>query len=127
VTAPFTDLGPGRIEVAEDRFDVWGIVEMLGHKILAGRVSEHVIAGQAFIRVDVPETPQEAAFTKLLGPGSIYAISPCSEELARAAAGRLHSEPIPVYIPKQLPSGPTRVEDAELEDPLDDDDDDRPR
>jgi len=93
----------------------------------AGRVSEHVIAGQAFIRVDVPETPQEAAFTKLLGPGSIYAISPCSEELARAAAGRLHSEPIPVYIPKQLPSGPTRVEDAELEDPLDDDDDDRPR
>ena len=125
MTAPSPDLAPGRIEVAEDRFDVWAIVEMLGHKILAGRVTEHVVAGQAFIRVDVPETPQEAAFSKLLGPGSIYAISPCSQELARAAAARLHAEPIPVYIPKALPAGPQLATEAELEDD-DDDDDGRP-
>jgi len=123
MTAPSPDLAPGRIEVAEDRFDVWAIVEMLGHKILAGRVTEHVVAGQAFIRVDVPETPQEAAFSKLLGPGSIYAISPCSQELARAAAASLHAEPIPVYIPKALPAGPQLATEAELEE--DDDEDER--
>lgn len=48
-------------------------------------------AGHGFIRVDVPETTgpygdQRPAFSKVLGPSSIYAITPCTEEVARAAA-----------------------------------------
>ena len=38
--------------------DAWAIVEALGHNLFAGKVSEHVIGGAGFIRVDVPELPE---------------------------------------------------------------------
>lgn len=83
-------------------FDVFAIVELFGHARIAGRVTEQVIAGQGFIRVDVPETPSQPGFTRMFGPSAIYSITPVSEEIATAAAHSIRVEPVNVYM--ALPS-----------------------
>ena len=82
---------------------MWAIVEIFGHQRIAGFMSEHVIAGQGFVRVDVPEVPAAsgdgivAAHSKLYGPGAIYAINPVDEALARMAAGQIRHAPVDSY------------------------------
>lgn len=82
---------------------MWAIIEIFGHQRIAGFMTEQVIAGQGFIRVDVPELPGEtsmepiAAHSKLYGPGSIYAISPVDETLARLAAQQIRHVPVSSY------------------------------
>lgn len=119
----------------QEGFDAWALVEIMGHKRLAGRVCEHVIAGQAFVRVDVPEVVDGdgeaiAAFSKFIGPGSIYAITPIAEEIARQMARSLSERPVPVWelgnLTRGLPA-PSRAnyEGVGMEgDPDDDFDDD---
>lgn len=62
------------------------IVELFGHQVIAGLVSEQQIGGTSFVRVDVPETKTRPAFTKFFGPGAIYAITPVDEATAMQAA-----------------------------------------
>lgn len=81
-----------------DSFDNFCIVELFGHQKIVGRVTEQVIGGQAFVRVDVPQTKRHAAFTRLFGGGAIYSITPVSEEIAKAAAEQIYAEPVTVYI-----------------------------
>lgn len=90
--------------------DSWAVVEVMGHNTFAGRVREHVIGGTAFIRVDVPAIaeskevqygneytyPAIPAFTKIIGAGSIYAITPCSEEIALKMAKRDRTKPVQI-------------------------------
>lgn len=87
-------------------FDSYCIVEFFGHQKIAGRVTEQVIGGQTFIRVDVPATTRHPQFTRMFGSGAIYSITPVSEEIARRAAERVYAEPVTVYIEpsRQLPS-----------------------
>lgn len=79
---------------ARDWQPTWCVVEVMGHNQYAGLVTEQVVAGTAFIRVDVPEIGDQPAFSKLLGGGSIYAITPCSEAVAREAARRRRAAPL---------------------------------
>lgn len=132
------------LDVQEKRpFEAWAVVELLGHRQIAGRVTEESIAGTNMLRVDVPELSAERpGHTKYFGGGSIYAIHPCSEELARQAAARLcaNNSLLPVYVPAleearevlrqaaaaraavpALPSGSTGP-DYDEEDEFDDDD-----
>lgn len=78
-------------------FSGWAIVEVMGHHVYAGHVTEQTVAGAALIRVDVPEASGRPAYTKLLGAGSIYAITPCSEEIARARAAASTETPVSIY------------------------------
>lgn len=109
-------------ETEQTAFDCYAIVEILGRKVVAGRVTEQVIAGQGFIRVDIPAVKDQAAFTQLYGPGSIYAITPTTEEIARAYVARNVGAPIQPYqlaLPKE--TGSRLVSDAD-EDTDDQDD-----
>ena len=81
-------------------FDQWCIVEIMGRQVIAGRVTEQVIGGTAFIRVDVPEVDDEPAFTRFYGSSAIYAMTPVSEEVARVALKRFRPEPVNVYVPE---------------------------
>lgn len=103
----------GRTTMAEP-FEGWGIVEVLGHKQFAGKISEHVIGGGALLRVDVPESVSQAsghqgftrpAYSKLIGLGSIYMVTPTTEDVARKAAAQLalYNDPLPVELPKLVP------------------------
>jgi hypothetical protein len=105
-----------------DKFEAWAIVELFGHTTIAGKVSEQSIGGCSFVRVDVPEQEGHAAYTRLLGQGAIYAINPCSEEIARATAARLRPAPVLAYAPsvRALAADPLGFE----EDPDGGDDDD---
>jgi hypothetical protein len=88
-----------------DAFDNFCIVELFGHQKIAGRVTEQVIGGQSFIRIDVPQTKRHAPFTRMFGSGAIYSITPVSEEIAAAAAEQIYIAPVTVYIEpsRQLP------------------------
>lgn len=81
-------------------FDSWAIVELFGHQRIAGKVTEQAIGGGSFLRVDVPECSGQAAFTKFYGAAAIYAITPTSEELARAALRQIQPEPVSIWIPE---------------------------
>lgn len=82
-----------------EKFDAWCVVEVMGRRVHGGRVTEQTLGGATFIRIDVPEIAPagRAAFTKLLTAGSIYAITPCSEETARRVAARSGDGPMHVY------------------------------
>ena len=91
--------------MTQETFEQWSIVEIMGHQTYAGFVSEQTIGGASFVRVDVPGAGPngEGAFTKLFGAGSIYCITPTSEEFARAAAARLDARPVSLYVPEYRP------------------------
>lgn len=94
-------------------FDTFALVELFGHQKIAGRVTEQVVAGQGFVRVDVPETSRAGAFTRLFGSGAIYSITPISEDLMKQAAERIYVEPVTVYIPaaRQIDAGEDDIDD----------------
>ncbi len=106
---------------ASTGFEVgWAIVELMGHRRLAGFVSEQVIAGSAFLRIDVPSDPPA---TQFYSAGAVYAITPTSEDTARRAAGVGKVAPVNRW---ELPAPPNAaVDDAEevAEDDLDAEDD----
>lgn len=77
--------------------DTWGILEIMGHVRLAGRISEQTIGGTAFVRIDVPEIGDRPSFSKLYGAGSIYSISPTTEDIARSVAETIQADPISPY------------------------------
>jgi hypothetical protein len=79
--------------------DTWAIVELFGHARIAGRISEYAIGGSSFVRVDVPEVGEGAAFTRLYGQGAIYSITFVDEETARQAVQAIRPAPLTIYIP----------------------------
>lgn len=113
--------------------ETWAIVELFGHNTVAGYISEQTIAGNAMLRIDVPEVGERPAYTKYYGATAVYGITPCDENAARIAANNLRTRPIELWIVperKALP-GSAEVDDPDLEyergrDYDDVDDDDRP-
>lgn len=81
----------------ESKFEVFAIVELFGHQKLAGKVAEQSIGAATFIRIDVPETTTQPAFTRLVNPSAIYAINPTTEEVVKARAEQLQSAPIEAW------------------------------
>jgi len=113
----------------ETAFKGWAIVELMGHRKLAGHCSEATIAGTAFLRLDVPSDPP---VTQYYGGSAIYCITPTTEDLARKIAEQSRPTPVHVYeLP--APRTPTaqeiedsieRAEDFDSDDGDPDDEDD---
>jgi hypothetical protein len=84
--------------------DEWALVEIMGHKTVVGRITEAVIAGAAFLRIDVPAFNGKPAFTQFYGAGSVYCISPMSEDVARGllTQSRFRNEPVSRFELPQL-------------------------
>lgn len=110
--------------------NTWAIVEMFGHQKIAGLLRTENMGAAVLLRVDVPEVPQSTdkyltyeydaegkyqqiqkervrpalqAMTKYLGVGAIYAITPCSEEVARQMVAELRIAP-PVHLQMPAPA-----------------------
>ena len=95
------------------RFDGWCILELMGHQREIGYVTTEYYGPAALFRVDTPEIPEREyelkrpeydnesgryipvgskvkrvaipAKSRLVAPGALYAMNPCTEETARKA------------------------------------------
>jgi hypothetical protein len=106
---------------AEGVFEGWAIVELFGHRRLAGYVREQEIAGSTFVRLDVPDVapdadPDAAVATQYYNPSAVYCLTPTSETTARAVAAL--SQPAPVKrweLPAATPEDASERRDDDLE------------
>jgi hypothetical protein len=104
-----------------EAFEGWAILELMGHRRLAGWVSEQTLAGTTFIRLDIPageeETPhalydpseQSYAVTQFYSPAALYCLTPTTKDMALAVAKHNHPTPVQRW---ELP--PARPEDTPM-------------
>lgn len=81
----------------EKAFEAWGLLELFGHQRLAGRLSEQVIGGCHFLRIDVPAYGDIPEYTRFFTQGAIYGMTPTTEDIARRLAANLKARPIQQY------------------------------
>lgn len=81
-------------EMDNTKFEEWAILELMGHRRLAGKITDAVIGGGAFLRIDIPMDDDKWT-TQYYSPQSVYCISPVSEELARMVSK--NNQPAPVH------------------------------
>lgn len=96
----------------EQTFDQWCVLELMGHRRVAGRVREVQLAGAGFLRLDIPATEGHGAQTQFISPGSVYALHPVDEAVARHMAGQLRPEPVHRW---ELPSAEVVGDDPDYD------------
>jgi len=94
-------------------FEGWAILELMGHRRLAGYLSEVSLAGGSFVRIDVP-TDINKSVTQFYSAAAIYCITPTSEETARAVAKG--AQPAPVQRWELPPARPPEPDDDDVGD-----------
>jgi hypothetical protein len=97
-----------------DTFAEWAILEIMGHRRLAGHVTEQEIAGRGFLRLDVPSDPP---VTQYYSPDSVFAIHPVTEETARAAAALARPAPVSRWELEPSRASVAGEDDGQGEDP----------
>lgn len=105
-----------RMDMSDEKVELWCIVELLGHVRLAGRLTEEERFGSKMGRLDIPT--EEGFVTQWFGGGSVYRITAVTEQVARDAAKR--SSPAPVNqwdYPRRVAAAP--VEDNDPSDEVD--------
>ena len=81
----------------------WATVELFGRQKIAGELSEETVAGDTFLRVDVPQVEEHPGFSRVYGSEAIYCITPVTEDVARMAAIRLQVNHSPSGYPSFSP------------------------
>lgn len=74
-------------------FEGWAILELMGHRRLAGYVRPVEIAGAGMLRIDVPGDGSEAVATQYYSPSSLYCLTPTTEAIARTVAKSSRPQP----------------------------------
>ena len=97
------------------KFELSAIVELFGHSRMAGKVTEQTIGSASFIRIDVPETKQQPAFTRLVNPSAIYAINPVTEEVMFTMAEEMSNKPIDAWDIRTMQRKLLALKESELE------------
>lgn len=96
--------------------ETWAIVDLMGHRRLAGRLSEEEKFGSKLGRLDIPDAEGNWR-TEYFGGSSVYSIAIVTEAVARHVAAKPGLQPVSSWdFPKMLPQAP--IED-ELPESLD--------
>jgi hypothetical protein len=98
----------------------WAILELLGRRTLAGRVYEVQRFGSVLGAIDIPDTsptatPDTFRRTQLFNAGSIYCLTYCTEEAARAAAAQQQRWEQPETHYQALPARTAQEPESEEE------------
>ncbi len=145
------------MDTPQAKFDGWAIVDVLGHQRYVGYVTTEAYGQAVLFRVDVPAlearervtkrpgtvgdryvpagtTVIEGAvdgYTKLIGSGSIYTLTPCTKEAALVALEAMQARPLmSASLPPERTIGAGEFQAAldsiegDYEGDSDDDDDD---
>lgn len=85
--------------MSDDIFEGWAILELMGHRRLAGYVREQEIAGAGMLRLDIhgTETGDAAVATQFYSPAALYCLTPTTEDIARKLGERLRPAPVTRY------------------------------
>lgn len=102
-----------------DKFEAWGLVELMGHQRVAGRLSEQPLGGGNLLRVDIPSG--ESFRTAYYGASAIYAVHITDEAAARKLADGMGTRPPYAYelsqaVARIAPSAPVYDDSSERED-----------
>lgn len=88
------------------------ILELMGHRRIAGLVSEVSQYGTTMIRVDIPSDPP---VTQFYGGSAIYAMTPTTQDVVDALARNIGMTP-PVYAYElRLPEKASASDDGSTE------------
>jgi hypothetical protein len=93
----------------------------MGHRRLAGLVTETELAGHGVLRLDVPapeavegavtgESPSDWESTQFYSPTALYCLTPVSEETARRVAHLHRPQPVQQW---ELPSPPVTAPEVD--------------
>ena len=93
-------------------FESWAILELMGHRQRPGFVREVEIANGKLLRVDIPTPTGDV--TEFYGISSVYALRPCTEEIARQAAK--YQDPRPIKPVSYRPDDERRQTAIDYED-----------
>jgi hypothetical protein len=81
--------------MSEDKQELgWTVVELMGHRRLGAFVTEQEVAGQGFLRLEIPGDEGEPPATQFVSPASVYCLTPTTEAMARAVAARNRPAPV---------------------------------
>ncbi len=94
-------------------YEGWAILELMGHRRLAGRVSEAEIAGAKLLRIDVPGEGDSVKATQFYSAAAVYCLTPTTEETARKVAALAAPAPVQQW---ELPALPAKAPVYENED-----------
>jgi hypothetical protein len=66
----------------------WAIVEIYGHQRIVGNVTVDPVEFSGMVRIDVPDLLKDgevvrAGFTRYLGKGAVYSLTPVDEAIVR--------------------------------------------
>lgn len=103
----------------QEKFESFAIVEIMGHIKVAGMARTIPFGNTTMLRVDIPETKKQPAFTKMYGMHSVFSISPVDEGTARECAEAFNVNPIQIWeversIEKRVQEGVKAGVDREL-------------
>ena len=101
------------VNITEESGGAWGVVQLMGKKIVAGYLQTSEMFGAPLLRVDIPKTDTTPEYTQLFGYSALYGITLTSEEVARRVADGLHLNPIMIYSPALIPL--EKLKELELE------------
>jgi len=105
-----------RSEMSEEKTtEVWGIVELMGHVRLAGKVTEEEKFGSKMGRIDIPQGDE--FITQYFGGHSVYRITFVTEAVARHVCKSTSVAPVQVWdFPKQLAEAKPEIEEPDFND-----------
>lgn len=89
-------------ENKEKGFAHWCIVELMGHRRIAGWVTEQNVFGTTMMRIDIPGEP---VVTQFYSPTAVYAVTPTTEECAGKVASSFRPEPVSPWDLRPIPDG----------------------
>jgi hypothetical protein len=77
----------------------WALVELFGHQRVVGMVTVDPIECPGLIRVDIPDLKkndkvERAGFTRYIGRGAVYGITPIGEEMVRRLLPEVDGRPV---------------------------------
>jgi len=77
----------------------WAVVELMGHVRMAGHIVEEECFGTKMLRLDVPalDDIELKAFTTWVAGGSLYRVTPTTEEIAKGIVRANRPQPVNRY------------------------------
>jgi hypothetical protein len=124
------------METKQAAFEGWAIVELFGHAKEIGFVTTQYFGTACLFQIDVPELPERefslqapqwiehegrtvlagegskvkraasVGRSRLVGPGAIYSMTPCTQETAMIAIERMQPRPLMVLELAKKPDAP---------------------